>query len=111
MTMLLISVASAPCAVAQIKSGDLSGGYGFYGDQCEENNQADPCVVTIQINGGAAREIYNRMPDKALPDECTGGLVKEDNNGMRCYKEGKEFSCDFGYSFSGRKMVPSNVTC
>lgn len=98
-------------ALADFESGELSGSYGFYGDDCEGNSNAPACKLTFQITGQAAKRLYQRLQAKEQADECTGGKSKDDGNGVRCLKEESGYSCDFGYSFKERKMTDSNVTC
>jgi hypothetical protein len=108
LTAFVIILLSPP-AVAE-ESDALTGSFGF-----DREDDACPklgtCTISFQINGAAAKAIYNKMRVKAVADECTGGLVKEDGQGMRCYKEDSGFSCDFGYSFEKKKFGDSLVTC
>jgi hypothetical protein len=98
-------------AFADFESGKLSGSYGFFGDDCEASSNAPDCKMTFRITGQAAKRMYQRMKAKEVADECTGGKSKDDDNGVRCLKEGAEYSCDFGYNFKQRKMTSSNVVC
>jgi hypothetical protein len=98
-------------AYADFESGELSGTYGFYGDDCEASSNAPDCKMTFRISGQAAKRLYQRLKAKEVADECTGGKSKDDGNGVRCLKEDDGYTCDFGYSFKQRKMTDSNVTC
>ena len=105
---LTLGLASA--AEAAQESGDLKGTYGFF-DSCGPDGKAKTCVMTFEIEGDAAKALYSRMPEKAVPEPCTDGLLKDDGHGLRCYKANSEFRCDFGYSFGGRKFTGSDVSC
>jgi hypothetical protein len=106
--LLLLSTTSA---IAAEKGGTLAGVYGYFGDTCYENLKDKDCAISIQITGPAAQEIYNRMTAKAKPEGCTNGLIKDDESGMICYKVEGKYNCDFGYSFSKRKMQGSDFDC
>ncbi len=109
--IVVFSFVASPFALAEQKDEKLSGTFGFIGEECMANPKSKACNITIVIEGGAAKAVYDRMPAKAADDWCTEGKIKEDGNGMRCFKVGAEYSCDFGYSFTKRKMTNSNVTC
>ncbi len=98
-------------AFADFESGDLSGSYGFYGDNCEASSNAPDCKMTFTITGKAAKRMYQRMKAKEVADECTGGKSKDDGKGVSCLKEGNEYSCHFGYSFKQGKLTDSDVVC
>jgi hypothetical protein len=114
MKTLIVLVAAVVMAIparADFESGELSGSYGFFGDDCEVGSNAPDCKMTFSITGQAAKRLYQRMKSKEVADECTGGKSKDDGNGVRCLKETDGYSCDFGYSFKQRKMTDSDVTC
>ena len=106
-TTLLLSTP----ALADFESGDLSGSYGFFGDDCEASSNAPDCKMTFSITGQAAKRMYQRMKAKEVADECTGGKSKDDSKGVTCLKEGAEYNCHFGYSFKQGKLTDSNVVC
>jgi hypothetical protein len=93
------------------EESDILSGSFFFDREDNACPKLGTCTISFQIDGAAAMEIYNKMRVKAVADECTGGLVKEDGQGMRCYKEDSGFSCDFGYSFEKKKFGDSLVTC
>jgi hypothetical protein len=98
-------------ANAEKLSGPLEGTYGFFGDACDEQGKGKDCKLTIEIKGAAAKALFERIRWKAKPDECTEGVVKDTRTGLRCYKVGAEYSCDFGISFLQNSMTNSDVTC
>ena len=106
-----LAFAGTTSGLAEDKSGELSGTFGFYGETCEGNSHAKDCVISFELNGTAAKALFDRMPVMAVPEACTDGLLKDDGNGMRCYKAEGIYRCDFGYSFSKRKMTGSHVSC
>jgi hypothetical protein len=111
-TLIAGLLLAVPTSVfAEENSGKLSGTFGFYGDTCEANSKAKGCVISFELSGAAAKALYDRMPVKAVPEACTEGLLKDDGNGMRCYKAEGKYRCDFGYSFSKRKITGSDVSC
>jgi hypothetical protein len=108
--VLVLALLSTPAAADQL-SGSVSGTFGFYGDKCSETGQGKGCVMTFEITGEAAKNLYDRIKWKAQPDACTEGLVKDSRNGLRCFSIAGKYSCDFGYSFLLNRMTPSDVTC
>ncbi len=106
---LLVTTPLALPAAAQ-DSDSLTGYFGF-----DREDDACPrlgtCTISFVVNGAAAKAIYGKMRSKAVADECTGGLVKDDGHGMRCFKEDNGYSCDFGYSFVTKRFGHSLVTC
>jgi hypothetical protein len=98
-------------AYAEKLSGSLEGTYGFFGDACDNKGKGKDCKLTIEIKGEAAKALFERIRWKAKPDECTEGVVKDTRTGLRCYKVGAEYSCDFGISFLQNSMTNSDVTC
>jgi hypothetical protein len=109
--LIAVLLLSTTPSFAAEKGGKLSGVYGYFGDTCYENPKDKDCAISIQITGAAAREIYNRMTAKAEPEGCTNGRVKDDENGMICYKIEGAYNCNFGYSFSKRKMTQGDFSC
>lgn len=107
----LIAMITAGPALADEKSGELSGSFGFYGAKCEKDNKAPGCVMTFVIRGEAAKGLYDRIKWKAQPHPCSQGQIKDSRNGMRCYKVKDDYACDFGYSFLQQQMTHSDVTC
>ena len=52
------------------------------------------------------------MTSKGVSDLCTGGLVKTDGDGLRCFDLGTgEYTCDVGYNFATQKLVSGDMTC
>jgi hypothetical protein len=107
---VLALMASVP-SIADKLTGPLEGTYGFFGDACNDKGQGKDCKLTIEIKGDAAKALFERIRWKAKPDECTEGVVKDTRTGLRCYKVGGEYSCDFGISFLQNSMTNSDVTC
>ncbi len=108
--LAICAIISLCLPAAAEESGKLTGTYSF-----DREDNACPklgtCTISFQIDGAAAKTIYGKMRVKAVVDECTGGLVKDDGQGMLCYKEEDGYSCDFGYSFEKKKFGDSLVTC
>jgi hypothetical protein len=109
--LALVFVMTTTPVLADEKSGELSGSFGFYGEKCEKDSKAAGCVMTFVVRGEAAKALYDRIKWKAQPHACSGGQIKDSRNGMRCYKVNDEYACDFGYSFLQQQMTHSDVTC
>lgn len=106
-TLLMCGVAQAEMNVTK-----LDGVFYFSAESCGENGKASSCKMTFELKGAAAKAMYERMTVKAKTDTCTEGPVKDDGNGLRCYKQSEtRFECDFGYQFSKRKFSLSDVSC
>ena len=70
------------------------------------------CEITLQIEGDAARVLYENMKSKAVADWCTEGFMKVDADALRCFlMPDKTYECDVGYSFAKKRLVGSSVTC
>jgi hypothetical protein len=110
LVLISLSCCTLPVAADQL-SGTLTGGYGFYGDRCNDKGQGKGCVMTFEISGEAAKALYDRIKWKPQPDACTEGVVKDTRNGMRCFKVKDEYTCDFGYSFLSNEMTDSDMSC
>lgn len=109
-TLIAVMLSSPWCAAED--SGKISGSTFLSQESCAGNVKAPDCVLSFQIQGKAAEQLYKGMRVKAHHDECTESDAKDDGNGLRCYDEGKgKFSCDFGYSFKDKRFGPSEVVC
>jgi hypothetical protein len=86
---------------------------GYFGFDREDNAcpKLGTCTVSFVVSGAAAKAIYQKMRTKAVAEECTGGVEKRDESGMSCYKEGKDYTCHFGYSFEKKRFTDSLLTC
>jgi hypothetical protein len=108
-------IAALICSTASVRAEDdknLQGGFFLSEEGCTGKMLSPKCVMSFQISGPAARTLYEKLKGKGAKDECTGGLVKTDGHGMRCFKtEGDKYDCDFGYSFRRGGLVESEVTC
>jgi hypothetical protein len=90
----------------------LEGFFYLNQDTCGKGTKNAKCKANFQVYGNAAKALYNQMKTKPTFDSCTEGQVKTDGSGMNCiFNKNKTYQCDFGYSFSDKKMVSSDVDC
>ncbi len=109
---IALSMLIALSTITSAEEDQLTGGFAFLPGSCGENGKANSCKMTFSLTGPSAKAMYDRMRVKAKYDECTEGPVKDDGNGLRCYKSSKGvYECDFGYQFSKRKFTSSDTTC
>ncbi len=111
LVMFSICILATPAAAAP-RDGKLEGGFYLSSESCGEDGKAPNCKMTFELKGAAAKTMYDNMRVKAKLDICTEGPVKDDGNGLRCYKRSaNRYECDFGYQFSKRKFTISDVSC
>ncbi|MBG1231437.1 hypothetical protein [Aestuariivirga litoralis] len=97
---ILILSSFAPSAFAE--DTKITGAYSI----TEEKNFA------FFVDGAAAKELFDRMKQKAVHEECTGGMEKTDASGMHCIKaEDGTYACDFGYDFKKHAFSGSGDDC
>ena len=81
-------------------------------EACAKGLQSPGCILTFQISGKAAKQLYEGMSEKAIHEECTGGMQKFNKAGLNCIKaEDGTYSCDFGYDFSKKKFSGGAMDC
>jgi hypothetical protein len=90
--------------------GALKGDFYLQKEVCQEGSAK--CEITLEIQGEAARALYENMKSKAEKDDCTEGFVKIDSGALRCFlMPDKTYECDVGYSFAKKRFVGSDVSC
>jgi hypothetical protein len=110
MILGLSLIASLP-AVAQ-EAPKLEGTVLLDAEACGKGYKGPDCVLSFDIQGEAAKILYNGMSAKAKHEECTGGMEKSDGKGLHCIMaEDKTYSCDFGYHFAKKTFGGSNMDC
>ncbi len=108
----IIAASWGPLTVAALAEDKVTGTFFLGEDNCTKTGGSSDCKLNFQISGDAARILYDRMKIKAVKDECTEGLLKEDGGGLRCYfTDEKNYDCDFGYNFAHKKFTGSDVIC
>lgn len=56
--------------------------------------------------------MFENMTSNSAPDLCTGGQVKIDPAGLRCFKDADGgFVCDVGYSFAKQALTSGDMSC
>jgi hypothetical protein len=64
-------------------SGDkVSGTSSFDDDRCKGLGKGQHCNMDFQIDGDAAKALYENMKDKGVHEECTGGTEKSEKSGL-----------------------------
>ena len=115
--LCLIFAVSLPQATARHQeTGDgkeyaLNGILHLGGRECE-TGQSWPCIAYFELNGDAARQLYENMRVPARTDLCTEGFMKTDVSGLHCYSAGDgDHGCYFGYDFYRRRIVEGEFSC
>ncbi|MCA0434498.1 MAG: hypothetical protein LCH46_14700 [Proteobacteria bacterium] len=79
---------------------------------CAKDLQTKDCSLTIQVEGAAAKQLYDGLKVKAIQEECTGGMEKFDGSMLHCIKyEDGTYLCDFGYYFKEKSFGPGRTSC
>ncbi len=88
-------------------------GTAFLGEEgCPKGIKSEDCKLSFQLTGKAAILLFDGMRVKAVKEECTGGMMKDDGKGLRCIKASDgNVDCDFGYQFSKKTFTHSAVVC
>lgn len=97
---------------ADVKSEPIEGVYRIDSGNCSVGQLTQTCNIYFELRGSIAQKMYTNMTSKGVSDLCTGGLVKTDGDGLRCFDLGaSEYVCDVGYSFAKQKLVSGDMTC
>jgi hypothetical protein len=87
-------------------------GSAVLGEDCPGGLKSDPCILSFQLTGKAAKLLFDGMRAKAVQEECTGGLEKWEGDSLYCNKaEDGTYLCQFGYSFSEKAFTASAQDC
>ncbi len=107
----LLFLAVGP-ALAESDPPKLEGTVFLDEEACAKGTSAPDCVLSFDIQGAAAKILYNGLPGKGKHEECTGGMEKSDGKGLHCIKgTDGTFSCDFGYQFKKKAFTGSHMDC
>ena len=61
-------------------------GEAFLGkEDCAGGVKSDRCILSFQLRGKAAKQLYDGMRDEAQREECTGSMEKSSGNGLFCH--------------------------
>ncbi len=97
---------------AEVKSEPIEGVYRFDSGNCSAGQLTPTCSIYFELRGKIAQKMYTNMTSEGVSDLCTGGLVKTDGDGLRCFDLGTgEYACDVGYNFAKQKLVSGDMTC
>jgi hypothetical protein len=95
----------------EAKTYPLEGIFFLGGTECE-TAKAGACAVYFELDGEAAKLVYENMRSKAKTDLCTEGFMKTDDTGLHCYRSGSgEHGCYFGYDFARSRIVEGDFSC
>lgn len=108
--LALIFLFLSPAAVAEEVPLE---GSAFLGDEdCAGGVKSDTCILSFQLKGKAAKQLFDGLRDEAQQEECTGSMEKSGGNGLFCHKyEDGTYLCEFGYSFKEDVFVFSAEDC
>jgi hypothetical protein len=107
----IVTTMGAPVRAAEDDAAP-SGSANLDQETCIEDRTGADCVMNFEFSGESAKILFKRMPNKAVYDECTEGMMKSNNAGLRCFKlEGGKYECDFGYHFGKRAFSASQISC
>ncbi len=112
-TIAVMALAIMPSnTFADIKSELIEGVYRIDNGNCGDGNPSPTCNIYFELRGSVAQKMYKKMKSKGEADLCTGGQVKTDGDGLRCFDLGAgEYICDIGYNFSRQELVSGDMTC
>ena len=114
-TPMLAAVALAIMSAdtfAEVKSEPIEGVYRIDSGNCGVGQLTPTCSIYFELRGNIAQKMYTNMTSEGVSDLCTGGLVKTDGDGLRCFDLGaSEYGCDVGYNFARQKLVSGDMTC
>lgn len=97
---------------ADVKSELIEGVYRIDSGNCSVGKPTPACSIYFELRGSIAQKMYMNMTSEGVADLCTGGLVKTDGDGLRCFDLGSgEYTCDVGYNFAKQKLVSGDMTC
>lgn len=97
---------------AEVKSELIEGVYRIDSGNCSVGQQKPACSIYFELRGSIAQKMYTNMMSEGVSDLCTGGFVKTDGDGLRCFELGaSEYVCDVGYNFTKQKLVSGDMTC
>lgn len=90
----------------------LSGEARLDQSQCRGKGTGPGCIISFEFSGEIARTLYEHMTSTAEIENCTGGRVKWDRSGLRCFKgiDGTHV-CDAGYNFSKQSFAVGDMSC
>ncbi|MBL8791344.1 MAG: hypothetical protein JNM45_12685 [Rhizobiales bacterium] len=110
-TLLALLLSALPATAAD--DGVAIGGTAFPDtESCDKDMKGKDCVLTLSIEGDAAKLLYIGMKAKAVQEECTGGMEKVGGGGLHCIKyDDKTYTCDFGYGFDKEEFTGSHMDC
>jgi len=108
---IVLTIMSAD-AFADVKSEPMEGVYRIDNGNCSGGQLTPTCSIYVELRGSIAQKMYINMTSEGVADLCTGGLVKADGDGLRCFDLGAgEYVCDVGYNFAKQKLVSGDMTC
>ena len=113
MKLFFSALATFVVLAATASAGDkVSGTFSFDDDRCKGLGKGQHCNMAFQIEGDAAKALYENMKDKGVHEECTGGTEKSEKSGLHCIKgSDAKYNCDFGYEFKDSAFSGSGIDC
>lgn len=114
--LVILAVLLLPAGASHQETGDgkeyvLEGILHLGGRECPAG-QDWPCTAYFELDGEAARQLFDNMQAEPEADLCTEGLMKTDASGLHCYRSGGgEHGCYFGYSFAQSRVVEGDFSC
>lgn len=110
MRILILAIALLSLTAYAAEYKPLVGSYSIAGKTLYDPpaNEAHNTHIYFSLDGKAARDLYESMKTKAIPNACTddGSLSKRAGE-MQCTrsKDGKEYQCWFGIDLRTQKIV------
>ena len=105
---LLLAAVAIPAA-SQDGTKKLTGTYMLAGKEAIDPPPDQPKDTHLQLflDGDAARDLYQAMKVKALPDECIGhGARSKFEGGIACtmHEGGKQYECSLAIDIKNQKL-------
>jgi len=108
----IIAISIPAPVIAQDESSSKIDGIFYLTENGCGTDPSATCVFNAQLQGGAAKVLYENMKSAPKPDACVDGLVKSDDDKMICYKSDIDhYQCFFGYDFAKKQIVRADFSC
>ena len=109
--LCVLLAAFAIPAASQDGTKKLTGSYMLAGKDAVDPPPGQPQDTHLQLylDGDAARDLYQAMKVKAMPDECIGhDAHTKFQGGIACtmHAGGKDFECSFAIDIKNQKLDP-----
>jgi len=101
----------APATAQEPKVYKLEGRFHLSARNCPDG-AGQTCFYYVELDGWAAKQLYDSMRTRPQIDACTEGMMKSDEDGLHCFRSGSGgYGCYFGIDLVRRKLVGGDFSC